>query len=122
MFQSFLSRRRCRAAGVRRDADLQHCRECQSDSVHPVEWEPFGETHWWILLRCGACGARNEGLVANAAAQRFDRELDEAQDEMVRAADRLGLEIMSEQVESLTVALQRDLIGADDFALSRYQT
>jgi hypothetical protein len=40
----------------------------------------------------------------------------------VRAADRLGLEIMSAQVESLTVALQRDLIGADDFALSRYQT
>jgi hypothetical protein len=122
MFQSFLSRRRCRAEGVRRDADLQHCRACQSDSVHPVEWEPFGETHWWILLRCGACGARNEGLVANAAAQRFDRELDEAQDEMVRAADRLGLEVMSAQVESLTVALQRDLIGADDFALSRYQT
>ena len=116
MFHSFLSRRRCRAEGVRRDADLQRCRECQSDSVHPVEWEPFGDTHWWILLRCGACGARGEGLVANAVAQRFDRELDEAQDEMVRAADRLGLEIMSAQVESLAVALERDLISADDFA------
>jgi hypothetical protein len=54
--------------------------------------------------------------VANEAAQRFDHELDEAQDEMVRAADRLGLEIMSAQAETLAVALERDLIGADDFA------
>jgi hypothetical protein len=116
MFKRFLQRRRRRAAGPRHDADLQHCRGCGSHSVHPVEWEPFGETHWWILLRCGACGERGEGLVANDAAQRFDHELDEAQDEMVRAADRLGLEIMSAQAETLAVALERDLIGADDFA------
>lgn len=116
MLDRFLSWRRRRAVRVRRDAGLQHCRGCGSDSVHPVEWEPFGDSHWWILLRCGACDARGEGLVANAAAQRFDRELDEAQDEMVRAADRLGLEILSAQVESLTAALERDLIDADDFA------
>jgi hypothetical protein len=116
MFKRFVTRRRRRGARIRRDADLQHCRACGSDSVHPVDWEPFGDSHWWILLRCGACGDRGEGLVANDAAQRFDRDLDEAQDEIVRAADRLGLEILSEQLESLTVALERDLIGADDFA------
>jgi len=116
MFKRLLLRRRRRAAAARHDAGLQHCRECEEDSVHPVDWEPFGDAHWWILLRCGACGARGEGLVGDAAAQRFDRELDEAQDEMVRAADRLGLEILSAQADSLTVALERDLIGADDFA------
>jgi hypothetical protein len=116
MFKRFLYRRRRRAAGARHDADLQRCRECEANSVHPVEWEPFGDTHWWILLRCGACGTRGEGLVANAVAQRFDRELDEAQEQIVRAADRLGLEIMSAHAESLAVALERDLIGADDFA------
>jgi hypothetical protein len=116
MFKRILLRRRRRAARARNDADLQHCRACESHSVHPVEWEPFGETHWWILLRCGACGTQGEGLVANAVAQRFDRELDEVQHEMVRAADRLRLEIMSAQAESLAVALERDLIGADDFA------
>jgi hypothetical protein len=116
MFKRFLPRRPRRSAGVRRDADLQHCRLCQSDSVHPVDWEPFGDTHWWILLRCGACDARAEGLVVNEVAQRFDSDLDAAQDQIVRAADRLGLEILSAQAESLTVALERDLIGADDFA------
>jgi hypothetical protein len=114
MFERLLSRRR-RAARVRRDADLQYCFTCESDSVHPVEWEPFGDSHWWMLLRCGACGAHSEGLVADAAAQRFDRDLDAAQDEIVRAADRLGLEILAAQAESLAVALERDLIGADDF-------
>ena len=117
MFKRFLLRRRRRAAGVRHAADLQHCRACEADLVYPVEWEPFGDAHWWILLRCGACAAQAEVLVANAVAQRFDRELDLAQDEIVRAADRLGLEIMSEQAERLAVALERDLIGADDFAL-----
>ena len=116
MFKRFQTRRRRHGARIRRDADLQHCRACGSDSVHPVDWEPFGDSHWWILLRCGACDDRGEGLVANDAAQRFDRDLDEAQDEIVRAADRLALEILSEQLETLTVALERDLIGADDFA------
>jgi hypothetical protein len=115
MLKRIFSRRHRRNARLR-DAELQHCRECRSDSVHPVEWEPFGETHWWILLRCGACGACGEGLVANAVAQRFDRDLDEAQDEMIRAADRLGLEILSAQADTVAVALERDLIGADDFA------
>jgi hypothetical protein len=116
MLKRIFLRRLRRTAPIRRDPDLQHCRACRSESVHPVEWEPFGDTHWWIVLRCGACGDRGEGLVANAVAQRFDRELDEAQDEMVRAADRLALEILSAQADSLAVALERDLIGADDFA------
>ena len=115
MLKRIFLRRLRRTSPIRRD-DLQHCRVCRSESVHPVEWEPFGDTHWWIVLRCGACGDRGEGLVANAAAQRFDRDLDEAQDEMVRAADRLELEILSAQADSLAVALERDLIGADDFA------
>jgi hypothetical protein len=84
--------------------------------VHPVEWETFGDHHWWILLRCGACGTRGEGPVPDAEAQRLDRDLNRAQDEIGRAADRLGLEIMSAEADSLAVALERDLIGADDFA------
>jgi hypothetical protein len=115
MLKRIFLRRLRRTSPIRRD-DLQHCRVCRSESVHPVEWEPFGDTHWWIVLRCGACGDLGEGLVANAVAQRFDRELDEAQDEMVRAADRLAHEILSAEADSLAVALGRDLIGADDFA------
>jgi hypothetical protein len=57
-----------------------------------------------------------EVLVDDDAARRFDRALDSAQDQMVLAADRLRLESMSAQAERLALALDRDLIGADDFA------
>ena len=100
----------------RRHSDLQRCPECAADSVHPVYWESFGETHWWIALRCGACDVWAEVLVDNQAAQRFDRDLDRAQDQMAAAADRLELEVMSAQVEVFTAALDSDLIHPDDFA------
>lgn len=116
MIKRIFSRRRSRRRDARRHADLQRCPECAADSVYPVDWEAFGETHWWIALRCGACATRAEVLVDNAAAQRFDRDLDRAQDQMVDAADRLELEIMSAQVEVFTTALESDLIHADDFA------
>jgi hypothetical protein len=99
-----------------RRADLQHCPECGADSVHPVYWESFGETHWWMALRCGTCATGAEVLVDDAAAQRFDRDLDRAQDEIVDAADRLELEIMTAEVDAFTTALASDLIHADDFA------
>jgi hypothetical protein len=116
MFTRFLLWRRRRALRRSDNPGLQRCPECGADSVHPVEWEPFGETHWWMLLHCGGCGNWAEVLVDDAAAQRFDRALNSAQDQMILAADRLGLEVMSAQADTLAVALDRDLIGADDFA------
>jgi hypothetical protein len=116
MFKRILTRGRRLLAGSRRRADLQRCLECAAESVYPVYWESFGDRHWWMALRCGACTTRAEVLVDNAAAQRFDRELDQAQDQMVDAADRLELEIMSAQVDAFTAALESDLIQADDFA------
>jgi hypothetical protein len=115
MLKRFLLWRRRRALPGRTYPDLQLCLECGADSVHPVEWEPFGETHWWMALRCGACWNCSEVLVDDDSAQRFDRALDSAQHQMVLAADRLRLESMSAQAERLAVALDRDLIGADDF-------
>jgi hypothetical protein len=108
--------RRRRAITGRSEPDLQRCLECGADSVHPVEWEPFGDAHWWMSLRCGACWNRAEVLVDEDAAQPFDRALDSARDQMVLAADRLRLERMSAQAERLALVLDRDLIGADDFA------
>jgi hypothetical protein len=95
MLKRFLTWRRRRAPTGRPEPDLQRCLQCGAHSVHPVEWESFGDAHWWMRLRCGACWNWAEVLVDDDAAQRFDRALDLAQYQMVLAADRLRLEGMS---------------------------
>ncbi len=49
---------------------------CGADFVNPVDWEPVGDTHWWMLLRCGACDTWREATVTNDVAARYDLELD----------------------------------------------
>jgi hypothetical protein len=100
----------------RRRATLAECIACGADFVHPVQWSPHDGEHWWMLLRCGACGASREETVPDAEAERYDRELDLAEDRMLRAAERLSSERLAEETESFATALELDLIGAEDFA------
>jgi DNA-binding response OmpR family regulator len=100
----------------RRRATLADCTACGADFVHPVEWSPNDTPTWWILLRCGACGATREATVPDAEAERYDQELDRAEHLMRRAAERLSRERLAEQADSFATALELDLIGAEDFA------
>jgi hypothetical protein len=100
----------------RRRATLADCTACGADFVHPVEWSPHDRENWWMLLRCGACGASREETVPDAEAQRYDHELDLAEHRMKRAAERLSRERLAEQADSFATALELDLIGAEDFA------
>jgi len=97
-------------------AGLEVCPACGGDFVHPVEWSAIEDHSWWMLLRCGQCEEMREVTVSNAEAERFDAALDEGADPIARAARKLDLERMARTVESLIVALQRDLIGPADFA------
>ncbi len=81
-----------------------------------MKWEPVYEQAWWIMLRCGECGHFGDTIVSNAVAERFDEELDRRADPIARAAHRLELERMAAEVGKVVVALQHDLIDADDFA------
>jgi hypothetical protein len=107
LFKRFFNRRR---------ATLADCKACGADFVHPVEWRPNDAHTWWMLLRCGACGATREETVPDAEAERYDQELDRAEHGMRRAADRLSRERLAEEADSFATALELDLIGAEDFA------
>jgi hypothetical protein len=97
-------------------AGLETCPVCERDFVNPVSWEPAGDRHWWMLLRCGECDAWREVTVSDAAAQRFDVELDRRADMLARAAARLDSQRMAADVETMIAALRRGLIDAADFA------
>jgi hypothetical protein len=102
---------RRRAARTR----LELCHECGEDFVYPVTWTESGPDAWWLLLRCGGCGAWRNVVASNTAVTAFDRALDEGSAVIESEADRLGRESLMDQADSLGRALRLDLIGADDF-------
>jgi hypothetical protein len=98
------------------EVQLETCGICRSDFVNPVDWEPAGDSHWWMLLRCGACDTWREATVTNAIAARYDFELDKRLDVLSRALDRIDRRRMAAEVETMIEALRRGLVDAADFA------
>jgi len=96
---------------------LEVCPACGTDFVVPLEWSAIEDHSWWMHLRCAQCEHTYEVTVSNTDAERYDAALDERADPIARALHKLDLERMAATLESLIVALQRDLIGPADFAL-----
>ena len=111
-----------RILAARCDADhrpttpLEFCAACGADYVNPFDWAAVEDHSWWMHLRCAQCGHEREVVVGNAEAERFDEALDRRADPIARTLHRLDVDRMKAWVESVTVALQRDLIDAADFA------
>jgi len=100
----------------RREDALEYCADCGADFVNPFAWRPVEDHSWWMHLRCAQCQHEREVVVSNAQAERFDEALDRRADPIARTLHRLDGDRMRAWVESVTVALQRDLIDAADFA------
>jgi hypothetical protein len=98
------------------DQHLVACAMCAGDFVNPVDWEPVGDTQWWMLLRCGACDTWREVTVTNDVAARFDLELDRRMDVVARALERLDRSRMATEVETMILALRHGLVDPADFA------
>jgi hypothetical protein len=111
-----LTRRR---QNVEKSGRLELCGMCGRDFVNPVDWEPVGSEHWWLLLRCGECETRREVTVTNAVARRYDAELDRRAELLAASLARLDRERMIGQVEAMAIALRLSLIDAADFATER---
>ena len=103
------------------DGRLELCPMCGRDFVNPVDWEPAGSEHWWLLLRCGECETRREVTVTNAVARRYDAELNRRADVLTALLKRLDRERMIGEAEAITIALQLCLIDAADFATERHR-
>ena len=100
----------------RRPRRLERCPRCGEEFVYPVTWTESGPADWWLLLRCGACGAWRD-VIARATRpwRRSDRLLDEQVRVIRTAAERIARESLSAQADTLGAALRLDLLTADDF-------
>jgi hypothetical protein len=96
-------------------APLVVCDRCGADFVNPVSWHEADDVHWWIRLRCGQCGRVREVELTDEQAQGYDRELARGAAAVAAALVRLEQERMVADFDTLTAALERDLIGPDDF-------
>lgn len=113
-FHRWLCRREQRVRAVN-TTDLHRCGECGEGFVYPVTWTESGPADWWLLLRCGACGAWRDVVASNQVVAEFDRALDDDMDRMRIAAERLERESFRAEADTLGTALRLDLLGADDF-------
>jgi hypothetical protein len=97
-------------------ASLVVCRACGVDAVVPVDWEDGGNGWCEITLRCGACGDRREVALDYDQAHGLDCDLERGMNRIAVVASELEWQRMLADIETLTIALERDLIGADDFS------
>jgi len=99
----------------RETLDLHVCPDCEKGLVYPVEWEEASPTHWEVQLRCPNCEWTTVGLFDQDTVDRFDAQLDDGTEALVRDLKRLTRANMEEEFERFTSALASDAIWPMDF-------
>ena len=103
------------SAAAGRVRDLHICPDCHRDLVYPVEWEEVSATHWEVLLRCPNCEWHEVGTFDQPTVDRFDVELDDGTEILVRDLRRLQRANMEEEIDRFVRALEVDAILPEDF-------
>jgi hypothetical protein len=95
--------------------DLHVCPECDRDLVYPVDWEEASVTHWEVELRCPNCEWTEVGKYDQATVDRFDEQLDEGTEALVRDLRRLLQANMEDEADRFAAALAANAILPEDF-------
>ena len=98
---------------------LTACPSCGSRFLQPLRCEPLDDDEVLVDLRCPDCTLQIKVAYSRGDMAELDRLQTEWRDEIVAAYERSVTESMEALVTSLVSALDRDLIGADDFAPPR---
>ena len=95
--------------------ELHICRECNSDLVHPIEWEEAGPEYWRVALRCPNCEWSASGVFPQELVDRFDEKLDDGTEQVVTDLKQLMHANMSEEIDRFAAALDVDALLPEDF-------
>ena len=94
---------------------LNVCPSCGSGLVQPLRWEQKTEAQVLVELRCPECSTWMQACHTPAEMEDLDRRQTAARESIVSAYESSVRESMSTLAADLHEALERDLIGADDF-------
>jgi hypothetical protein len=84
--------------------------------VHPFAWSRRPNGRVRLQLRCGQCRDETTGDYDHAQVAEYDRALVEARLELTALYRAVVRSNMQDEAERLRVALELDLLSADDFA------
>lgn len=95
--------------------ELHVCPDCTGRLVYPVAWREASDTHWEVSLRCPDCEWRALGEYDQRVVDRFDEELDDGTEILIRDLRRLTQANMEEELSRFSSALEADAIWPMDF-------
>ena len=99
--------------------DALACPACRSTLLHPHRLRPGQSPTRTLDLRCAECSAWTLNACSAQDLARLDAEQHAGRRALVQAYERCVSESMESLGERLGVALQRGLVGPDDFAPRR---
>ena len=94
------------------------CPSCDSRFLQPLRCEPKADDEVLVELRCPECMIHLQAAFSRADMAELDRRQSEWREEIVAAYERSVQQSMEALAACLVPALDLDLIGADDFAVS----
>jgi len=95
--------------------DPHVCPLCDSQLVHPTEWQRVGAAAWRITLRCPNCETVRSVTLTRTEVERLNRALYEGTERLARQADQLVRRHFEEEAAKFVTALESDLILPIDF-------
>ena len=104
-----------RAATEAPDRQIHLCRCCNSELVHPIDWEEVTTDNWRLQLRCPNCEWIGEAVYERRVVEELDEELERGMETIVRDLRHLTHANMEEGIKRFVTALQDDLIVPFDF-------
>ena len=97
-------------------ASLTTCPSCASPYLQPMRCEVLEDDSVQVDLRCSDCMTVLQVPLTRAEMEELDRRQAEWREEILAAYEHSVSESMQALAAVLGPALERDLVGADDFA------
>jgi hypothetical protein len=114
----FLRRQAASLLTAEEPAPLGICPACRSEYVHPQAWKELSNGHLFLRLRCPECMAVTSGTFPPERVAEYDEMLVRGKEATMAQYDAVVRHNMEELLEQFRMALELDLITAEDFAPS----